>query len=295
MSLSPFLAQIFDGYQQISVTQYTQVSSLTFLVWEYLVTLPDEIRFVWAGRWTYPRVLFFMNRYQVLVWQIFHTIAILVNRRSEAVTVAVSEVWLRHLIGFSRLSVIVTVNMIMALRIYGLYGQTNWIVVVLAVMLLSTTAVQISLVIAYAPRAISALLPFSTNTTIWLPINPGRLYYSLLAGLVFDVPALILVVVRGVRHTRSMHGASFRAARIVRIMTRDSVAYFAAMTLLYIAISVTEAQLPGVEAFVAFGYGISMISVAGSRILLNLKQEAVHRVPMDWTSSGGGWSTTYVN
>ncbi|KAL4264477.1 hypothetical protein AB1N83_003537 [Pleurotus pulmonarius] len=69
------------GYQQYYITQCAQLSSLTFLLWDYIITLPDEIELFWTGRWSYPRVLFFVNRYQVIGWQIFHTIAVFMVTR----------------------------------------------------------------------------------------------------------------------------------------------------------------------------------------------------------------------
>ncbi|KAJ8693584.1 hypothetical protein PTI98_008565 [Pleurotus ostreatus] len=41
--MPPIMDQIVTGYQRYYATQYVHLSSVTFLVCDYLVTLPDEV------------------------------------------------------------------------------------------------------------------------------------------------------------------------------------------------------------------------------------------------------------
>ncbi|KAL4264456.1 hypothetical protein AB1N83_003528 [Pleurotus pulmonarius] len=73
MSSIAVIEQINTGYRQYYMTQYVHISSVTFLLWDYIVTLPDEVALFWNGKWSYARALFFVNRYQAIGWQVVHT------------------------------------------------------------------------------------------------------------------------------------------------------------------------------------------------------------------------------
>ncbi|KAL4264480.1 hypothetical protein AB1N83_003535 [Pleurotus pulmonarius] len=75
-SMSSIPELLATSYRQYYQTQCAHLSSLTFLVWDYIVTLPDEVELFWTGKWSYLRLLFFVNRYQVICWQTLHTIGI---------------------------------------------------------------------------------------------------------------------------------------------------------------------------------------------------------------------------
>ncbi|KAJ3990794.1 hypothetical protein F5050DRAFT_1813453 [Lentinula boryana] len=51
-----------DGY----VTQYTNSGS-TLLFYDYLLTLDDEIEFIWKKSWSIGKVLFIISRYYSLI------------------------------------------------------------------------------------------------------------------------------------------------------------------------------------------------------------------------------------
>ncbi|KAL4264473.1 hypothetical protein AB1N83_003532 [Pleurotus pulmonarius] len=288
------LNTITTGYRQYYTTQYVHISSLTFLLWDYVATFPDEVLLFWTGKWSYPRVLFFLNRYQVIVWQLFHTVGVFMSSRPQKLYVTTlrlvisqlikhvslarlassqGQVWVHNLITFSALAMIIPVQLILSLRVYGLYNRAKWIAGFLAVLILASSAAELYVVIKLSPEMTRIALPFSD--IIACEPTPGavsHLYLGLIPAIAFDTPAFLLVLLRGVSHLRTQKNVGFRGSNLVRLLMRDSILYFLVILVVYIALAVSWIKLPGVEAFITFGYGFSIVSVTASRMLINLKK-----------------------
>ncbi|KAJ8475100.1 hypothetical protein ONZ45_g15728 [Pleurotus djamor] len=279
--------QIVSGYSSYYKTQYVQLSSLTFLLWEYLVTLPDEVQLFWTCQWTYPTILFFINRYQIIIWQIFHTIAVFIPKRSERVSVFSfsyplsltddfplysCEAWIHRLSVISGVMILVPVYLIVSLRIYAMYNRSRAIRAVLAVMLLATISSQIYVTIRHAPKVLAISLPL-TDLTACAPFDTSHLYLTLVPAISFDFPALLLVLARGIFHLKLQRRIGFQGSSLVLMFTRDSVAYFVVILLSYIALAISWIILPDLEMFISFGFGFSSVSVAATRLLLNTRRE----------------------
>ncbi|KAF8590242.1 hypothetical protein K439DRAFT_212101 [Ramaria rubella] len=69
-ALDTLLKEIRSSFEQLYATRYTQASSMGFILWDYILTLPFEVELFWTGKWSYPRLLFFLNRYLVIFWQV---------------------------------------------------------------------------------------------------------------------------------------------------------------------------------------------------------------------------------
>ncbi|KAF9493490.1 hypothetical protein BDN71DRAFT_1591028 [Pleurotus eryngii] len=318
--MSPFMDQITSSYHQLYATRYAQVSSLTLLVWDYFVTLPDEEQLLWHGRWTYPRALFFINRYQTIIWQIFNTVgtcsppstpsplvlrfclgnkAGFAPRNTQAdsglaVTTDTSllrsqcscQAWGRHIIEATGTSIVFCVHLILAFRIYGLYGRSRWITMFLAIMLLATLSGEIYVAIRLAPDFARIPLPFMVNLFVCLPSETVDTSLFFVPAIVFDIVALVLVVARGVSHMRMQRNYGFNESSIMRIMLRDSVLHFLIILVVYITLAVSWIKLEIAQRFLLHGYAVSAISMTATRMLLNLKREA-SRSPHSSNNSSG--------
>ncbi|KAL4262735.1 SWIM-type domain-containing protein [Pleurotus pulmonarius] len=289
--MSLFMDQITSSYHQLYATRYAQVSSLTLLVWDYFVTLPDEEQLLWHGRWTYPRALFFINRYQTIIWQIFNTIAGFAPRNSQTLCVPPllnfqGQAWGHHIIEAAGTSIVFCVHLILAFRIYGLYGRSRWITIFLAIVLVATLSGEIYVAIRLAPNFTRIPLPFMVNMFVCLPSETVDTSLFFVPAIVFDIVALALVVARGVSHMRMQRNYGFTGSSIMRIMLRDSVLHFLIILVVYIALAVSWIKLDIAQRFLLHGYAVSAISMTATRMLLNLKREAL-RSPHSSNNSSG--------
>ncbi|KAJ8693583.1 hypothetical protein PTI98_008564 [Pleurotus ostreatus] len=168
---------------------------------------------------------------------------------------------------------IIPIQLILFLRVYGLYNNAKWIVGFLAVLFLASMAGELYVVIKLSPGMTRIVLPFS-NIVLCQP-NSGAvsyLYLGLIPAIAFDIPVFLLVLLRGISHLGTQKNADFKGSNIVRLLTRDSTLYFLVILVVYIGLAISWIKLPGVEAFITFGYGFSIVSVTASRMLINLKK-----------------------
>ncbi|KAJ8507256.1 hypothetical protein ONZ45_g10359 [Pleurotus djamor] len=312
MTSLPFMDQINTSFRHLYATRYTQVSSFVLLVFDYFVTLPDEVQFFWHGRWTYPRALFFLNRYQTIIFQLFNTYAsfaprntadlfvastihILHEHRTDALPMYICQAWGHHiveatgathhprcrvpiLINPEGTAIIFCVHLILAFRIYGLYGRNQWILYLLAALLLGTLAGEIYTASALAPNFSRIPLPFMANQFVCLPIETVDTSLFFVPVVVYDVVALALVLIRSVSHMKAVRTVGFKGSSLIRIILRDSVLHFVIILAMYITVAVTWIKFPVAQRFLLTGYAVSTISMTATRMLINLKREAARDI-----------------
>ncbi|TDL13396.1 hypothetical protein BD410DRAFT_846995 [Rickenella mellea] len=65
MSVLP--PSVIVSFFHIYVVHCTTIAAVTVLIWDYLITLPDEVALVWPSSWSISKFLFMLNRYLVFI------------------------------------------------------------------------------------------------------------------------------------------------------------------------------------------------------------------------------------
>ncbi|TDL25238.1 hypothetical protein BD410DRAFT_632535 [Rickenella mellea] len=65
MSVLP--PNVIESFVYIRVVNCTTIAAVTVLIWDYLITLPDEVALVWTSSWKISKTLFLLNRYLAFV------------------------------------------------------------------------------------------------------------------------------------------------------------------------------------------------------------------------------------
>ncbi|KAJ8514267.1 hypothetical protein ONZ45_g8172 [Pleurotus djamor] len=244
------IRKLTSAARDYSLVEYAQVSSFTFFIWDYFVTLPNESRYFWSGQWTYARVLFYLNRYQTMAWMIFNIAAAFVPYKSE--------------------------KLILACRVYGLYRRDRRIAALLVALLTTNLITQIYLLLHFASDNPREMLPWKPGvyTCMGSHGQPRGLFLSIIPSLVFDTAALSLVVLQGLTHIRSSKRVGLRSVGFMHQIMKDSVLHFIVILLVYVAIELAWFKLPNVQTYFVYSFGIPIISVAGTRILISLKRQS---------------------
>ncbi|KAJ8514990.1 hypothetical protein ONZ45_g7527 [Pleurotus djamor] len=263
------IRKLTSAARDYSLVEYAQVSSFTFFVWDYFVTLPNESRYFWSGQWTYARVLFYLNRYQTMAWMIFNIAAAFVPYKSE-------KAWGKHIAEASACCVLFGVQLILACRVYGLYRRDRRIAALLVALLTTNLITQIYLLLHFASDNPREILPWKPGvyTCMGSHGQPRGLFLSIIPSLVFDTAALSLVVLQGLSHIRSSKRVGLRGVGFMLQIMKDSVLHFVVILLVYVAIELAWFKLPNVQTYFVYSFGIPIISVAGTRILISLKRQS---------------------
>ncbi|CAG7848911.1 SubName: Full=Uncharacterized protein {ECO:0000313/EMBL:CCA70251.1} [Serendipita indica DSM 11827] len=67
------LQQFFKDFYNIRVSSYTCGAGMVVLLYDFVLTFPEEIKYIWSGKQTFNAVklMFLWNRYLVVPWIVF--------------------------------------------------------------------------------------------------------------------------------------------------------------------------------------------------------------------------------
>ncbi|KAF8501346.1 hypothetical protein JB92DRAFT_866185 [Gautieria morchelliformis] len=192
---------------QLQATRYYLVSGLALAFYEYLLTLGDEVRYIWSNRISLAGFLFFLTRYYVLI----------------CICKSVGPLQLAYLT-----VIIIPSNILLLLRVYALYNRNKWILGYLGAVIV----IQFAACIFVSTFPGHGPLPMPP---IDLPVFQGCLYLpstSLKSGgvtpvmleLVYDVSIVGLIMAKNWKD-RSFNGLMDRGG-ILRIIVKDGIIYF---------------------------------------------------------------------
>ncbi|KAG9221696.1 hypothetical protein CCMSSC00406_0005609 [Pleurotus cornucopiae] len=187
--------------------------------------------------------------------------------------------WVHNMLTISAFTMTTSVQLILAFRVYGLYNRAKWVIGFFAVLLLAAIATQLYIVIKLSPKGTPMALPFLH--IIACQPTPGavsHLYLGPITTICPDIAAFLLVSLRGMSHLRVQKAAGFRGSTLIRLLVRDSILYFFMIMMVYTVIIISYVKFSVIESFITFGYGFSVMSIAASRMLINLRK---HRNPYD--------------
>ncbi|KAJ7152686.1 hypothetical protein C8R43DRAFT_1003280 [Mycena crocata] len=203
------------------ISRYLIFIPFTIVLYDYVLTVEQEVARYWGTRLTWPTFLFYLNRYTAL----FGTIPILVEfllTNSDPSKAARCEGLLSYHTYFALLSQVLVATMLI-MRTYALYEQNK---VVLAGMLVVTTAATIF--------ALVILLTGNTSDTLDARLkaigcpSPSSRSSNLRSAaawsgmLIFDVMIFSLTVYKALKY-------GTRGGSLFDVLVRDGALYFGIM------------------------------------------------------------------
>ncbi|KAJ7676920.1 hypothetical protein DFH06DRAFT_615559 [Mycena polygramma] len=118
------------------LTGYLAVAALCILIYDHIVCIPEEAELMWKSRWGIAKVIYLWNRY-------FSAIVISLNPFSKISALHSCIGWLQ-VQSSSSIVLIATVDFVLMLRVWILYGRPRWMVWFFAFLAISEVVVMIS-------------------------------------------------------------------------------------------------------------------------------------------------------
>ncbi|KAJ6558431.1 hypothetical protein DFH09DRAFT_1317169 [Mycena vulgaris] len=268
-------ADIDDAFAT-QIIYRSSLGALTFLLYDIIVTLDDEVKFVWSKPWTRLKLLFFFVRYVPL----FVQISILLIGSPELTphfhfTSHDCFIWQVYQ-GVATLLVVTAVDCVLILRVYALYHNNTTV--------RKTVLTAFGLEVSVMCVALALALPgiqFNAELCVVTRISPILLIYAG-ATLLFQTLLFGLTAVKFVGALRAGWGDT----PLVSLIMRDGTWAF----ILLFAVIAGDASLYTLKnhtfAGVLYGWLLSVFSFSGYRVLLNLDRLSdVPRLPTSQTST----------
>jgi len=261
------LATLVEAGEQLFAVKLFITSVQCLWIYDYLLTLGDEIKYAWSGRRSWVFALFIANRYAPvlnLVWS-----SVLTHSYTKPLCQATKWMAILH-------PTIVTVlaQITVTLRIYAVTEKNKWLVGALSVLIASQFCCGVFSTVWIGIRPLQALPNINLDVFKLCIYDQWRLgqYLFVNIAVAFDVLAFSIIFFTA----RKFGSTRFPGIRsLFDILLRDATRYFVLMFLcqflsqLFLFIHQQPLQLfPGLA-------GTVLVPIMASRMMLSLKKAAV--------------------
>ncbi|KAG2068123.1 hypothetical protein BDR04DRAFT_1103790 [Suillus decipiens] len=244
---------------------YAILAGNSILIYDHIMTLPEEVAFIWHHPKALSAILFLLNRYVALLSNICGLVTDFVPVSDESCS---KYSLYRELVIFIQATI---VCIIMAIRTYALYGCSKrlltWMVIImtaLVVLVCAGTFGQFS-------GDVEIVQEVGCNETV-SKVVAARIGLAWVALCIFDLFVFILTVYRTYKINSLLWLSLITRKNIIDIIFRDGAMFFGVMTLFNIPNILTfyigKAGLRGSLATFTSCMSVTLIS----RLMLNLHQ-----------------------
>jgi len=245
---------------------------MVLLQYDCLLTLKDEVRLVWPGPLSIPKVLYGLNRYLSFFAMIFCNYQ--VSGVRPPISDNVCKLWM--IVSGTALPISTfSSTALLTLRVTALYRGVRWFTPLLWVTFVLFQGLRTSMML-FATVSLYGSLKYSPVSNVCVPTNTSyRSAALLMVPGIYDFLLLGLTLVKGVKSAISLRTSS--GSQIMFTLIRDELLYFSIISSLRIFNSVgwlaLSPGLLGVGIYAEWG----LESTLTSRFFLNLRSIAYHQ------------------
>ncbi|KAJ7221981.1 hypothetical protein B0H12DRAFT_1241152 [Mycena haematopus] len=244
---------------------------LAILVYDYALTLPDEVARYWGTRMTWGTAFFYLNRYSALLGTVPLLAEVLLTT-SDPSKAGMCDAFTGYHKYFALLSLVLVAAMLI-MRTYALYERNKHVLAFMIVVIVADVAFAVSMLILAGnsrdtlDSQLQALgcpspTPHESNT---------RTAAAWGGMLVFDVMIFILTVHKALRYET-------RTGSLINVLFRDGSMYFGIM----IAVNAINIGTYTMGGPVLSGSGTVVVNALSSllltRLMLNLRDPKILRL-----------------
>lgn len=260
------------------------LASLTWVLHDYLVTLYDEMKLVWPQRWSFGKIMFLWIRYYTIALLMFDTLQIHLFARPGIVTddLCVAMDPITRLAGAISLW---SVEIVMQVRIYALYGCSKKIALFNGILFLGSIGSFLWIMVYNFLRRRDLIAGAMHLPLPGCPsINGGTQWAQWVPAAVFEGVLLCFAVYKTFK-TFSDYLRFQKRVRLSDILLRDNILYFFAVTCLLIF---NNLMVVGATRVPWFGFGPfhAALGIVTTRMLLHLIEYANSTQILAWDSNG---------
>ncbi|KAG0698164.1 hypothetical protein DFH29DRAFT_1081920 [Suillus ampliporus] len=260
MSLTP---QFMEG---LWVRKSFTAAGHTLLVYDYLLTLNDEIRYIWRAPRTAVKVLFLLNRYVNLIGQTF-------IRLEEAGLLAHnSQEFCQRFATFTTCFMFLStesIHIIVLMRAWAIWGTRK---IVTKILIWSYVSYILMLLVGsvYNVNASHYVFPQLDVIRICVTTMPKYVWLIYFGSFILDTLLFVLTMRSLRRYSREFH--HLYPSNLLHMLFRDAIMFFiASMFSSALTIASWTAYSHNPKYFLGKGFASPLLSVVGQRLVLNLK------------------------
>ncbi|KAJ7209018.1 hypothetical protein B0H12DRAFT_1158238 [Mycena haematopus] len=256
---------------------------LTWVIHDYLVTLEDEIRYIWPQRLSFSKFMFLWIRYYTIVLLLFDVIQIHVFARpgitSNNLCVAMDTI-----IRVAGAVSLWSVEIIMQLRVYALYNCSRRIAMVNFILFAGSIVGFLAILIYNHSRRAAVIAsvihldlpgcPTVHSGIEWAQWVPASIYEGIILGF-----ALFKTFERSISTLRKDGALSLHT-----ILLRDNILYFFGIAALLLFNNLMVVNVTHIPWF-SYGPFHAAVGIMTCRMIINLRKATSNDVMISLNSS----------
>lgn len=259
--------------EQIQQATYTSLPAYVILYYDYLLTLNNEIQFIWpAKKFTVINVVFYLNRYGTLLGHVPVLFGRYVLSLSSEQNQACRNLLKYHqyLAGLIQ----IVAGIALSCRTYALYGRRRRVLYPLTI--LGLVVIGFGL---WALHSLSLSLEPNeqyTPTGCLLPLSQEDASHyagAWIGMLLFDLTVFLMTVHKSI--SRWKEDEFHQDTTLLHILLRDGSIYFGVMVLLTLSVVVSFFIMPEYDKGITASLTNVLSSVMVSRLILNLRDPLI--------------------
>jgi len=254
---------ILSQLRDTLVVKHFAFLSAVIMVYDYMLTLPDEIRLIWPWEWKAGKILYIVTRYLAISDQIGFLL-FWFNRdftADQCRLVFTASCWFLF-------TGIVIAQWIICMRTYAVWGQSKLILGVLVTLCLGTEITSVIIMNDFIKGLIWAPSPFPTITSCYVITTVNKLDVDYAMIMVVEFAVLVLTFWKGVSQWKLRKNSP-----LITVLYRDGVIFFFCLFAISIANFFFYALSPTpVLLFLLPELQRILHSVLTARIILHLRE-----------------------
>jgi len=267
--LLPLLSLGLKNRHVINAERYLSAVALSILVYDYILTFGDEVRYIWRRPISNIKVLYLMLRYSVLVAELVYFQALSGLSTHLTHDFCVGSFIVVASVGSIALAL---ANYVMLIRVYTLWDHRKWVLQTLYVCYVLSVCATIAFVVATCVELIPRMIydPIIFRMCLIVGRTPYWIGIWLSQGF-FDVFLFVLTLFNAASRPRRAN------VKIITDLRRDGCVFYLALfggRFLNIALSIPTSQ----EYYpIAVSLVLSLTTVTVTRLVLRVERLLVTR------------------
>lgn len=267
-------AALLSTMSSLQNVYFASIGAIAWLVYDIALTLEPEVEFIWKARWSFPKILYILARY----YGLFNLTYYLSIALSTSVSVPYCERWI-WFDGFSNsVFFTTTVNLLFVFRISALFEGKRSMLAFLLFLYAAEFIIEV-IVTVLTLRGV-AIVPRPPGLPTRGCSSASAPTLTLVSWITCLIVACIFWMLTTYRLARNMGVRTWfnlklvatrvRGYPIMDVFYRDGSLFFG-MIFVVILLNTVFNQLGGVYLAIGQPWLSAAYSVAGSRLVLNLK------------------------
>jgi len=285
--MSTSLAVDLESLYLNNCVSLVMVSAVTY---DYVLTLSDEIDYIWKRRWTWVSTVFLLVRYMGLLTSL--TIAL------DGTTFVPGPLWICKVITYvptwTLLIFINAADLVMVFRIYAMYGQSRQVLALLLFLYTGEVTVSIAGGIMFSkPGALLVFIPPAPDPSVCIVQYPswnwGR--YSAVPLVALQGTMCLLAIFQFFRQSLQLYKGTRRWQfnKYINLLVHQGILYFIINFLRAVVtqglFSLTISQTAGL---ILTTTAQILIFTLNSRFILSIRELYVHSAHSQGIDTGFG-------